>query len=161
MSLIRPIEMLVPHRSPMLLIDAVLSSDDQGVWAVIRVHADSAFVKEGRVSTAVGLEYLAQAAAAFFALQSSAAEATVRQGMLIACPRLEADLPGFSVGDTLLLSARPASRMPTPGQGRGLVKFVGDIYILSEGVLPDGATMPVRMPVGERGVVRADLSVFL
>lgn len=156
MNVVRPIDMLVPHRTPMLLIDAVLSSDDQGVWAVVCLQADSPFVQDGRVSTAVGLEYLAQAAAAFFTLQSSEAEATVRQGMLIACPRLDADLPWFVVGDTLLLTARSASRMPTAGQGRGLVKFVGDIF-----VFPDGATVPVQMPSGERGVVRADLSVFL
>jgi predicted hotdog family 3-hydroxylacyl-ACP dehydratase len=156
MSLVRSIDMLVPHRSPMLLIDAVLASDDSGAWAVARLQADSAFVKDGRVSTAVGLEYLAQTAAAFFTLQSSAAEATVRQGMLIACPRLDADIPWFMVGDTLLLTARPASRMPTSGQGRGLVKFVGDIY-----VIPHGVTLPVQMPAAARGVVRAELSVYL
>lgn len=156
MSLVRPIEMLVPHRSPMLLIDAVLSSDDQAVWAVARLQADSPFVQDGRVSTAIGLEYLAQAAAAFFTLRSTQAEAAVQQGMLIACPRLEADLPWFAAGDTLLLTARPASRMPTTGQRQRLVKFVGDIY-----VFPDGATMPAQMPVGVRGVVRADLSVYL
>ncbi len=152
--------MLVPHRWPMLLIDSVLSSDDKGVWAVARLKADSAFVNDGRVSTAVGLEYLAQTAAAFFTLQSTEAPATVRQGMLISCPRLDADIPWFTVGDSLLLHARPASRMPTAGQGRGLVKFVGDVYVIPQGV-PIDAHMPSRMPAAQRGLVRAELSVYL
>ena len=160
MSLVRPIEMLVPHRWPMLLIDSVLSSDDKGVWAVARVKADTAFVKGGRVSTAVGLEYLAQTAAAFFTLQSTEVPARVRQGMLIACSRMDADIPWFTVGDSLLLHARPASRMPTADQGRGLVKFVGDVYVIPQGV-PIEDPMPSGMPVAQPGLVRAELSVYL
>ncbi len=144
----------------MLLIDEVLSSDDKGIWAIARLTADSALVHEGRVSSAVGLEYLAQTAAAFFTLLSNAAPTAVRQGMLIACPRLDADVAWFRVGDTLLLHVRPASRMPTADQGRALVKFVGDVYVVPKGVPIEGR-LPPQMPAAQRGSVRAELSVYL
>ena len=125
-----------------------------------RVKADTAFVKDGRVSTAVGLEYLAQTAAAFFTLQSTEVPARVRQGMLIACSRMDADIPWFTVGDSLLLHARPVSRMPTADEGRRLVKFVGDVYVIPQGV-PIEDPMPSGMPVAQPGLVRAELSVYL
>lgn len=160
MSLVTPIETLVPHRSPMLLIDEVLSRDDKGIWALARLTADCAFMHEGRVSSAVGLEYLAQTAAALFTLLSMEEPATVRQGMLIACPRLDADIPWFRVGESLLLHVRPASRMPAADQSRVLVKFVGDVYVVPNGVPIEGR-LPTQLPVAGRGSVRAELSVYL
>ncbi len=140
----------------MLLIDSVLQCDQSQLWAVARLSSDSAFATDDRVSSAVGLEYLAQAAAAFFTLQSTDQAAGARQGMLIACSRLDADIPWFATADGLLMHVRPASRLPTADQGRGLVRFVGDIH-----VLPQGVPLPAVPPVKGRGVVRAEFSVYL
>jgi|GEM_PF-2796016 len=140
----------------MLLIDSVVRNDETGLWVFAHLSADSLFVTDDGISSVIGLEFLAQTAAALFTLQSTNPPVAVRQGMLIACSRLDADLPWFAVEDGLLVHVQPASRMPTADQGRGLVKFVGDIHII-----PRGAPLPTVLPIRERGVVRAEWSVYL
>ena len=140
----------------MRLIQSIVALEPAGVWAWTVITAESAFVEGDRVSSVLGLEYLAQAAAAYFSLQSRDTAQPVRQGMLVACPRLEADVPWFAVGAGLLLHVRAASRLPTVEQGRGLVRFSGVIHLLE-----NGQPVPETLPAEAGGVLRAELSVYL
>lgn len=148
----------------MRLIDAVLMASDAELWATLLIHADSSFVRAGRVRAAIALEYLAQAAAAFFSIEAwrSAAMSSseehcnapvVKQGMLIAVPSLSSDVSHFNVGDRLLLHVSPASRMPI--KGNGMVKFRGEVFVCSDSKFPD------RWPTEDDAKVRAELSVYL
>lgn len=144
------IDALIPHRPPMRLIDAVISANQRELLARVSIAPDSPFVRNARVPAAIGLEYMAQAAAAFFALRVAGAEQP-RQGMLIACPRLAASVAFFDVGANLLVRIAPVSRMPAPDSAPGLVKFSGTISRQRSGSEDDPDTV----------LVSADISVYV
>ena len=137
----------------MRLLDAVLAADAGGLWATVLLMPDSPFMDAGRVRAVLAVEYLAQSAAAWFTLQAMQHGGEPRQGMLIACPRLAAGVPHFHAGERLLLRVVPASRLPV--RGGGMVKFVGQVFMLPSG------EMPVALPGAARAVVDAELSVYL
>jgi predicted hotdog family 3-hydroxylacyl-ACP dehydratase len=141
-----PVAALIPHQPPMRLIDDLIEWDVGGITARVHLTEASPFMNHGRVRALFGMEYLAQAAAAWFTLMAMQdATPVVRQGMLIACPRLDTEVSHFRCGSTLLVRAEPASRLPE--DGRGLVKFTGLISVMGEGT--------------PTPVLQAQLSVYL
>jgi predicted hotdog family 3-hydroxylacyl-ACP dehydratase len=125
---------LLPQQPPMRLLERVLACSAQGITAELHIGPDSPFRQaqppvSGQmephppgVPAWVGLEYLAQAAAAWFTLSSGEPAAGPRAGMLVACRRYEAIDPSFPDGSTLTVRAWPAS-----APGGSLVKFGGEI----------------------------------
>ncbi len=94
---------LVPHSGPMLLLDRVLSADQDGLSAEVRLHAGSMFfdAQAGGVGSWVGMEYMAQAIAAhagWLALQRGDA---VKVGFLLGSRKYEAARPLFATGCVL------------------------------------------------------------
>ena len=59
------IRTLVPHAGPMVLLDRVISADDENLCAEVRIRADSLFCVAGEVGAWAGLEYMAQAIGAY------------------------------------------------------------------------------------------------
>ena len=59
------IRTLVPHAGPMVLLDRVVSVDDENLCAEVRIRADSLFCVAGEVGAWAGLEYMAQAIGAY------------------------------------------------------------------------------------------------
>ena len=55
---------LLPHDPPMVLIDKVLSYDENSLVAEVAIRPDSAFCGANGVPGWVGIEYMAQAIAA-------------------------------------------------------------------------------------------------
>jgi len=140
----------------MRLIDAVLTSDTTALWASIALTIGSPFVRAGRVRAVIGLEYLAQASAAFFTLRAMHdGTGEVRQGMLIACPRLSTTVAHFHAGSTLLLHVMAVSRMPVVDQRGSLVRFSGRIHIAT------GDPDPLLLPADAPGVLQAEFSVYV
>lgn len=111
-----PLEELVPHRAPMLLLDRVLSHDAENVVCQVTIRADSAFLEsivdranlppEVMVPAVVGIEYMAQCVASFAGLAARATGGTPRIGFLIGCRELTLEVDGFRIGDTLEVRAR-------------------------------------------------------
>lgn len=149
-----PIEELLPHQPPMRLLDEVVAADAQGLWATVELRPDSPFVVNGRVRTLVALEYLAQAAAAWFAWRARQhADAAVRAGMLIACSRLDSRGSHFETGQHLWLLVEPVSRLPAVGSG--MVKFRGQVFVRP--AAGPSSIAPMDQPAG----VEAEFSVYI
>ena len=64
-----PVETLIPHRGPSLMLRHVLEMNDETIECVATIPAASGFVSEGGAPSHVGIDVLAQAAGALEALR--------------------------------------------------------------------------------------------
>jgi len=105
-----PIAEVVPHRPPMLLLDRVLSYDGEGAVCELVIKPNSPFVEAsesgGEVPAVVGLEYMAQAAAAAAGMSARDKGGPPRMGFLLGCRNLTIAVDSFRVGDRLTVEAR-------------------------------------------------------
>jgi len=153
-------EALIPHQPPMRLLDEVLAHNERNPWAHTEVARQSPFASDCGVRACVGLEYLAQAAAAFFTLQDDDGDSP-RQGMLIACRRFTTAQAFFPPASHLLLKVSLTSPLPPNPGASALVKFKGEIHVLQPNTaMPTSAAECVRVAAAE-AITLADLSVYL
>ncbi|MGE6761313.1 3-hydroxylacyl-ACP dehydratase [Corallococcus interemptor] len=97
----QPIEELVPHEGRMRLLDRVLEGDADSLLAEVTVREDSLFFADGAVGGWVGIEYMAQAVAAWAGWHSRKRGGTPRVGFLLGTRRYECSRPVFKAGETL------------------------------------------------------------
>jgi len=143
----------------MQLLDRVLGWDDVQLWAQVSIREATPFLDTDQVHAVVGLEYLAQAAAAFFTVRATPQQEP-HAGMLIASRRFAASCPSFTIGTDLLVRVKLESRLPSAEQRPGLVKFSGAISQLEQPF--SGDTDPVELlMLTQPAIVEADLSVYL
>lgn len=107
-----PVEELLPHRPPMVLIDAVESFDPDARRLVARVTIDERqlfFTPDG-VPGWVAIEYMAQTAAALVGCYDRhvAPDRPSRPGLLLGTRRLDLQLARFEAGRTYRISAENA-----------------------------------------------------
>ncbi len=112
----------------MQLIDGILSSNATELWAETTPAGGAPFATRHGVRACAGLEYLAQAAAAFFTLLAQPG-APPRQGMLVACRRYHTLQPHYAFQQQLLLRVQLASQFSPDTPSARLVKFNGSIYL--------------------------------
>ena len=96
----------VPHRGAMNLLDGVEHCEEHAIVAYLRVPADGLFVADGGVPAWVGIEYMAQAVAAWSGARSRAAGGSPRIGYLLGSRRYEAHVPAFESGADLRVHAQ-------------------------------------------------------
>ena len=96
----------VPHRGAMSLLDAVERCDDLAIVARVRVPAAGPFNGTDGVPAWVGIEYMAQAIAAWSGARARAGGGSPRIGYLLGSRRYEAALPAFEVGAELRVFAQ-------------------------------------------------------
>lgn len=101
-----PMDDWVPHRGPMSLLDMVEQVDEQSVVARVTVPASGLFAGAGGVQAWVGIEYMAQAVAAWSGARARSAGGSPRIGYLLGCRRYEAHVPVFAAGAVLRVEAR-------------------------------------------------------
>ena len=99
-------ENLIPHRGAMRLLDRVLVADEEHVLAEVDVPYDGLFVREGRVPAWVGIEYMAQAVAAWAGARARGTGGAPRPGLLLGTRRYEVRCDGFPSGARLRVEAR-------------------------------------------------------
>ena len=107
----------VPHRGAMSLLDTVEHCDDEGIVARVRVPADGLFDGADGVPAWVGIEYMAQAVAAWSGARARAAGGSPRIGYLLGSRRYEAAVPAFEAGAVLQVLAQCEL---TGGNGLGM-----------------------------------------
>lgn len=148
------LDSLLPHRPPMLLLRAVRSHTPGET--VCEAGFDGAFARicGGEVSAALGLELIAQAAAAHHALaQTAAGGSHIRavRGLLLGSRRLNLCTRTLPVGETLLVTVRGGGEPPGPG---GLIRFEGSVENISGEILASGdATVLETRPDGPTAAV--------
>jgi predicted hotdog family 3-hydroxylacyl-ACP dehydratase len=101
-----PMDDWVPHRGPMSLLDGVERVDEEAIVARVAVPAAGLFASAAGVPAWVGIEYMAQAVAAWSGARARSAGGSPRIGFLLGTRRYEARVPLFAAGAQLRVEAR-------------------------------------------------------
>lgn len=101
-----PAAELVPHAGRMCLLDEVLEADDDSLLAVAAIRDDNLFAADGAAGGWVGIEYMAQAVAAWAGWQARQAGRGPRIGFLLGSRRYESRWPVLPVGTQLRIEVR-------------------------------------------------------
>jgi len=96
----------VPHRGAMNLLAAVEHCDDQTILARVVVPSQGLFVTDDGVPAWIGIEYMAQAVAAWSGARARQEGGSPRIGFLLGSRRYEAMVSGFEVGSVLQVFAQ-------------------------------------------------------
>lgn len=98
-------EELIPHRSPMILLDKVLSWDRERIVCTTTPRDGSPFVSGGRARAVVTLEYMAQCVAALAGLLARERGEEIRLGLLVAVRQMDLARDWINVGAILVVEA--------------------------------------------------------
>lgn len=101
-----PIDALVPHRGAMSWLDRVTEVGDEHVRAEATLRADHLLLREGRLGAAAGVEYMAQAVAAWAGAQRQKAGGSPKIGFLLGTRRYQCSRAAFLLGETLCISVQ-------------------------------------------------------
>jgi len=96
----------VPHRGGMSLLATVERCDAESVVARVRVPAQGLFATPQGMPAWVGIEYMAQAVAAWSGALAREVGGSPRIGYLLGCRRYEAAVPVFEAGAELVVHAQ-------------------------------------------------------
>lgn len=100
------IRSLVPHAGPMVLLDRVISVDEESLCAEVRIQSGSLFCDADGVGAWVGMEYMAQAIGAWAGYTAQLRGEPVKLGFLLGTRRYECTRPIFALGSVLRVHAR-------------------------------------------------------
>jgi predicted hotdog family 3-hydroxylacyl-ACP dehydratase len=95
------VKSLIPHSGPMVLLDTVIAADEERLCAEVRIRSESLFCAAGGVGAWVGLEYMAQAIAAYAGFTARLRGAPVKLGLVLGARRYECTQPMFALGSVL------------------------------------------------------------
>lgn len=95
------IRALVPHTDPMVLLDRVLSVDEDSLCAEVGIRSDTLFCGPDGVGAWVGIEYMAQAIAAWTGYHAQMRGEPIKLGFLLGTRRYECSRPLFVLGSVL------------------------------------------------------------
>lgn len=97
---------LIPHDTPMVLLDNVDEVRDNGLTASVTITPDSLFADAKGVPAWVGLEYMGQAIAAHAGVCARRDGEPVRIGFLVSTRRYEPGCAWFPLGARLTISVQ-------------------------------------------------------
>jgi predicted hotdog family 3-hydroxylacyl-ACP dehydratase len=100
------IRSLVPHAGPMVLLDRVVSADADNLLAEVRIRSDSLFCNADGVGVWVGIEYMAQAIAAWAGCIARSRGEPAKLGFLLGTRRYECSRQIFVIGSLLRVHVR-------------------------------------------------------
>lgn len=92
---------LIPHSGSMVLLDRIIDYDDNGLTAELVVRGDGLLGDHEAVPAWGGIEYMAQAIAAYAGVMARQANEPVRLGFLLGTRRYSSNVAAFKVGLTL------------------------------------------------------------
>ena len=97
---------LVPHAGRMRLLDAAIDGDDDSLTACVEIRADSLFFDGVGVGAWVGIEYMAQAVAAWAGWRARLDGGSPKVGFLLGSRRYSTSRSRFLLGEVLLVQAQ-------------------------------------------------------
>ncbi|MCF6202125.1 MAG: 3-hydroxylacyl-ACP dehydratase [Methylococcaceae bacterium] len=98
------IEMIMPHAGIMVLLDKVLSYDQQSMVVKTTVRNDGLFGNEQTIPAWLGIEYMAQTVAAHGGMMCYLAGKPINVGFLVGTRRYNCNIATFKVGTILTIS---------------------------------------------------------
>lgn len=101
-----PIEDLIVHRPPMILIDELISADDSQGLCSVTIKEDSEFFDAQRqgVPSYIGSEYMAQAIAAYAGAKAKRNNEEIKIGFLLGSRKISCHSTYFPCGSKLMIS---------------------------------------------------------
>ncbi|MBP2292042.1 ApeP family dehydratase [Azospirillum rugosum] len=101
-----PMDALLPHGRPMILLDEVVGRDDTRLVAALTVRAGAPFFEAGRGMAAhVAIEWMAQACGAFVGAEALESGGPVRLGLLLGTRDFKAAVSWFPEGTRVEVTA--------------------------------------------------------
>jgi len=94
-------EDLVPHSGSMSLLDKVVAVGEETLTATLCVRDDGIFARDGRVPAYMGIEYMAQAVAAFSGYHATRRGEPVKLGFLLGTRKFNSNIDHYQCGDAL------------------------------------------------------------
>jgi predicted hotdog family 3-hydroxylacyl-ACP dehydratase len=132
---IPPIEELVPHARPALLLDRVVEARGDVVVTQTLIREDNPYCVDGRVGAWIGIELIAQSIAALAGLDGLRGGRPVRIGFLLGTRRYRSSVPWFALGDVLRIEVRREFQTDDGlGAAHGRI-LAADERVLGEGLL--------------------------
>ena len=101
-----PMDQLLPHRWPMILIDQMLTATPAETVCLVTIRPDSPFLEAEGVPAYVGIEMMAQAIAAHGGYLSKTKGEAVKTGFLLGTPKFKTHTPWFPLGQTLRIEVK-------------------------------------------------------
>jgi len=99
-----PIDRVLTHQPPMLLLDKVVGYDETALVASVTITESSLFLGPNGVPGHVAIEYMAQACGAYVGARALDAGEPVKIGFLLGTRLCRLLVPWYRVGDRLLVS---------------------------------------------------------
>lgn len=111
-----PLEDLLPHRPPMILLDDVVDWDENSLTSILQIRAAIPFFKENEgVAAHVAIEWMAQTCAAYAGMQDLLRGEKIRLGLLLGTRNFQALVPWFRIGENLMINVVLSYRDDTVG----------------------------------------------
>ena len=92
---------LIPHSGKMVWLDRIVDCDDNSLSAELVVRDDGLLGNDKTVPAWAGIEYMAQAIAAYAGMMAKRAGEPVKVGFLLGTRRYSSNVAEFKVGSTL------------------------------------------------------------
>ena len=125
MGTLYDIERVVPHRGTMRLVDRLVGWDEDTVAVELRVPEEGPFSHDDGVPAWVGVEYMAQAIAAWAGCHARRAGREPSVGFLLGTRRYQSTTPYFPAG-TLLRVEATRELLGEKGLGMFSCRILGD-----------------------------------
>lgn len=103
MSEFPPVESLLPHSHPMILVDELTAASRDHVEARLRIREDSPLVTNGTAPALAAIEYMAQSIGLLTGYESFSRREPVQVGYLLGTRDLKLFVSHFSAGDELTI----------------------------------------------------------
>jgi predicted hotdog family 3-hydroxylacyl-ACP dehydratase len=97
---------LIPHSGRMILLDRIIDVDEDTLSAELLVRADGLLGDGKTVPAWAGIEYMAQAIAAYAGIQSKLAGEPIKLGFLLGTRRYTSNIGSFAVGTMLTVQVK-------------------------------------------------------
>jgi predicted hotdog family 3-hydroxylacyl-ACP dehydratase len=137
-----PIEALIAHRPPMILIDRVVEWAEDAIRVAVVVRENAPFMVDGHIPAYVAVEYMAQAIAAYSGLKARQNQQPVRIGFLLGTRRLTLAATTFEPGQDLIVECET---LYNDGE---MASF--DCRTLRDGQVVAAAALNVFQPASDR-----------
>jgi predicted hotdog family 3-hydroxylacyl-ACP dehydratase len=111
-----PPVVFMPHRPPMLMIDALVAHSDDACTCTKSFREGDPLVENGRVSTLVTIELFAQTAAAHFGYAGFLAGGGMSSGALLGTRKIDLATAWLAVGQPITITAKRVMAMPPMAQ---------------------------------------------
>lgn len=100
------IEELLPHAGRMMLLERVISFDEESMTAEVIVRDDGLFGESGAVPAWLGIEYMAQTVAAHGGMMCKIAGRPLNLGFLLGTRRYHCNVDKFTAGTVLTVTVK-------------------------------------------------------